>query len=101
MPDVTVKLDEAQIRAIEGDPETRAEVLRAADGMAELARQGAPRRTGRGAASIRGTVSADDPDAVDVSWSHQYEYMINHEFGFRDHPGRHFLSRAFETYALS
>lgn len=104
--DTTVRMDPAQIRALEGDPPTRKEIQRAGYQLAKKAATGdAPRRTGRGANSIRGTVSAVDPNAADVSWGQRYYYMIFHEDGWSPNPGgprlpgRHFLRRAFETYA--
>lgn len=99
--DISIDLDPAQIRAIEADPPTRKEVLRAGYQMAKLAAtsMAPPRRTGRMANSIRGAVSAEDPNAADVSWSNKYYYGIFHEDGFLGRPGRHFLRRAYETYA--
>lgn len=105
--DVTVRMDPAQVRALEGDEPTRKEILRAGYQMAKKAATGgdAPRRTGRGANSIRGSVSAEDANAADVSWGQRYFYMVFHEDGWSPKPGgprlpgRHFLRRAFETYA--
>ena len=94
------------IRRLESDPPTKREIQRAGYQVAKWAATvgGPPRRTGRGANSIRGYVSTEDPTAADVSWSQKYYYMIFHEGGWRPRPGaartpgRHFLRRAFENY---
>lgn len=104
--DVEIKIDERQVRLIGGDPPTRKEIQRAGYQVAKYAATtgGAPRRTGRGANSIRGTVSTEDPTAADVSWSQKYYYMIFQEGGWRPGgkgtrvPGKFFLRRAFENY---
>ena len=108
--DVTVHLDPGQIRALEGDEPTRKEILRAGYQMAKKAAvgSGVPRRTGRMANSIRGSVSQQDPNAADVSWGQRYYYAVFHEDGWTPggagsgqsrKPGVHFLRRAFESYA--
>lgn len=108
LADVTVKVDPEQIKAIEGDPPTRKEVLRAGYGVAKQAAtaEGAPRRSGRGANSIRASVSEEDPNAAAVSWGQRYYYMVFHHDGWSPKPGgprrppNPFLKRAFEKYAL-
>lgn len=104
---VTVKIFEKEIKLIEGDEPTRREILRATYGIAKMAatQMGAPRRTGRGANSIRGKVSTEDKNAGDVSWSQKYYYMVFHHDGWAPRgqprrPGIKFLERAFEQYRL-
>lgn len=96
--EVTVRMDPAQIRAIETDPGTRRDTLAAARGFARHAATLAPKRTGAGAASIGPFPAGDDQSASDVSWDQQHFYMIFQEDGARDVPGRHFLRTTFETY---
>lgn len=101
---VTVNLDPRQIERLKTDPPTQKEIRRAGYQLAKKAALQAPRNTGRGANSIRGQVSAEDPTAADVAWGQRYYYMIFHEDGYQPSPtsprraGEHFLRNAFEHY---
>jgi len=98
MADVDVRLNPAAIAALGSEPGMRREIDRAADGMAGLAAAGAPKDTGRAAASIEGRPSTEDADAYDVSWDSSGYYLIFHEGGTAYVPAQHFLRHAFETY---
>ena len=105
--DVRVRLDQGQIRRLEGDPPTRKEIMRAGYQLAKRAAttEGPPRASGKGANSIRGAVSNTVPNAADVAWSQKYYYMIFHHDGWSPkeggprRPGNPFLRRAYEAYA--
>lgn len=98
MADVDFRPDQAAIRGLEGDPAVQRETARAAEGLAELAAAGAPKETGRGAASIEATGSTVDQLAHDVSWDVDHYYLIFHEDGTKYVPAQRFLRHAYETY---
>lgn len=72
--------------------------------------QGAPRRSGKGANSIRQGPDPDDATARTVSWGRRYYYMIFHHDGWTPggkgsgnarRPGVQFLTNAVrDTYAV-
>lgn len=70
---------------------------RVVDAIAEDAQDGAPKRTGRGAASIHGVVeAAPDGWRGRVSWTPQHWTLKFHELGWRHKPARPFLRPALE-----
>lgn len=80
------------------DEAVQAVLLDAGEGMARMAAAAAPKRTGRGAASIGASPSASTPTAVDVSWDQAYFYMGFQESGTSRLAARRFLQSAFERY---
>ena len=68
--------------------------------VTRIARSDAPRRTGAGAASIRGeTVLEDAAWEVRVSWDQLHYYMRMQDLGTRHLQGTHFLEHALDRYA--
>lgn len=98
MPSVKIHWLRGEIKALESEPFTRKEIRRAGYQFAKAAAMKAPRATGRGANSIRGSVDPDDPNKAIVSWGKKYYYMIWAEDGRKGHPGQHMLRRTYESY---
>jgi HK97 gp10 family phage protein len=87
---------EAELRR---SPAAQAYLQRLGDAIAADAREGAPKRTGRGAESIHGEVSLDAQGArVRVSWDREHFYMSFAETGTSHEAARPFLRPAAEKH---
>ena len=95
-----VRLDRAAIAALGNDLAAAEETVRAAEGVAALARADAPKRSGDGARSIRPWPGRDQRGPyADVSWDDDHYYMSFHEDGTsRGHKAQHFLRSALDRY---
>jgi HK97 gp10 family phage protein len=95
--DTRVVLHHHEIEALLGDPEIRMALLEAAGPVVLDARAGAPKLTGRGAASIRAESVLDGPQqTVHVSWDRDHFYMSFQDLGTSRLPALHFLEDALE-----
>lgn len=86
MGDVTVIVNEAEIKALARAEWFRSEMQTRADAVAAAARPRAPHRTGAGAASIHGeVVSGADGYEGRVSWDTAHAYMrFQHSHAIQD-----------------
>lgn len=97
MPDA-ILVDQAAIESLMRDPGLRDAMIDAARPHIRLAQALAPKRTGRGAASIHAEAVLDgDRWEIDVGWSQERYYMRFHEQGTRYMPPRPFLVPAFSV----
>lgn len=76
MSDVKITIDEGGFTELVSEEVMRTALLAEGDRIAELAQQTAPKRTGRGAASIH-PEAEHGPDGweVHVSWDDDHQYM--------------------------
>jgi len=82
VPGYRLVLDPVAIAALDEDPQVVQLLLDAGRGVAREASGRAPRRTGRGAASIRPWPGRSPAGPhVDVSWDQDHFYLIFHETG--------------------
>lgn len=94
MPERTV-VNPAGMREFLRSPGMRALLLDAAKATVRRAQVGAPKRTGAGAASIRGEAVLDRGEwTVRISWDRAHGYMRFPNFGTRYIRAQHFLERA-------
>ncbi len=99
MPYTTkVVFDPNVAREIELLPEMQEALHLDAVRMSAVARGLAPKRTGRGAASIYGSQDPTDDTGQAVSWAQAAYYMVFAEHGHQSYPGKHFLQRTMDTY---
>ena len=98
MPDdVHVVLDESAIRDLSASDEMRDALMDIADPVVLTARALAPKRSGRGAESIRAEPVFDSADrewTVRISWTRDHYYLYFHDHGTRQLPAREFLEAA-------
>lgn len=74
--DVTVKLDEAAIKALLSEGWVRGQLVAKGDRIVAIAKRTAPRLTGRGANSIHAeTTLGSDGWEVRASWDSVHDYM--------------------------
>jgi HK97 gp10 family phage protein len=98
--DVRIVVHQQAIDALAKDPDMRIELLDASVPVVDTARHEAPKRTGRGAASIRAEAVLDGPEwTVRISWDRERFYMYFKEKGTRQLPARPFLVPALEGFA--
>lgn len=99
-PTVRVVVHPEGVRELAEDPALEAFLLDVGRRVAAIARAGAPKRTGAGAASIRPeTVLEPDGWSVRVSWDQAHDYMRFHDLGSRTIAPRRFLETALDMYA--
>ena len=98
MADVRVVVRHDQIEQLVREASLREGMLAAAAPVVDVARAGAPHRTGRGAGTIHAEAALLDGewDAL-VSWSQLGFYMYFQDVGTRRLPARRFLEHAVEV----
>jgi hypothetical protein len=95
--DVLVVLDEDGFRELRSSDDMRDFLMEEAEPIVDRARYGAPKRTGRGAESIRAEPVMDlDEWTVRVSWTRERYYMYFHNEGTKYVPEMGFLEAALE-----
>lgn len=96
-----IEWDERELATLARDDYVRRDLAEHAGQVAALARASAPRRTGAGAASIRGEAVLDDGQwTARVSWDQLHAYMRFPDYvaSKHSHPS-HFLEHALDRYA--
>jgi HK97 gp10 family phage protein len=98
MPDnVRVVVGDRAIRALSSSNEMRDLLMDLAEPVVRGAQALAPKRSGRGAESIRAEPVRDgEAWTVRVSWTRDRYYMYFHDRGTVHMPAREFLERALE-----
>jgi hypothetical protein len=97
--DVRVELNQPGFRELVREPWLRQYLLEVAEGPVRLARQDAPKDTGRGAAGIHAeAVETPEGWEVDSSWERDEYYMRFQQRGTRYLPANPFMTRAWEEY---
>jgi len=95
--DTRVIVHQGEIDALLHDREIGELLLDAAGPVVTEARAGAPKLSGRGAASIRAESVLDGPNiAVHISWDRDHFYMSFQDIGTSHLPALHFLEDALE-----
>lgn len=98
--DVRVVVHDTEIAALLLSAALRDELLHDAEPVVDVARAGAPKQTGRGAASIHAEAILDGPEwTARIGWTRQRFYMRFHERGTRSLPPHPFLVPALEGLA--
>lgn len=92
-----VVLHEAAIADLARDPAVLRAVGDVAEQVAQRMRATAPRRTGRGAESIRAEAAPDPRDGFRVSWDRGHFYMRFNNDGTAHQRARHFAEQAAES----
>jgi HK97 gp10 family phage protein len=96
---VRVRLHQHEIDQLDESTDAAELTLAAAWGVALDARDGAPRRTGDGAASIQPWPGRDQRGpSADVGWDQDHFYMRFHEDGTHTLAARPFLRPALDRY---
>lgn len=89
----------AGIALLKADPILAANILEKAEPVVAEARANAPKRTGRGAASIRAEYVRDqDENHVRIGWDVDHYYLRFHEQGTKYLEARPFLVPAVDKY---
>lgn len=100
MPDPVIRWNEAELAAMARQDYIRRALAAYGGQVASAAAASAPRRTGAGAASIKGrTVLEDSEWTARVSWDTTHFYMRMQDLGTRFLPAQHFLERALDRFA--
>jgi HK97 gp10 family phage protein len=95
---VRVQVDERAIADLLSDPQVVAAIGEVADRAAGVIAARAPRRTGRGAASIHAEPDQDLPGAFRVSWDRDHFYMSFQNDGTGHQRARHFVEDALSQF---
>jgi len=95
---VRFRWDRAAINALKTDPPVRAEILRAAEGMAEQIRQATPRASGAGADSIGVHPAPRAVGAFDAGWDKTHFYLGFPESGTKFQAAQGFAWRVLQHY---
>lgn len=97
--DVRVDVDERAVDDVAGSLDVLDMLLDFAEPIIARAKAGAPKRTGEGAASIRGEPVLDGPDwTVRISWDRDHFYLLFLEEGTEHIRPRPFLEPALEGF---
>lgn len=95
--DTVVRIRDSEVDRLLRDPEIADLLMNSSLPIVARARLGAPKRTGRGAASIHAESVLDGPEiTVHVSWSRDAFYMYFQDQGTSRLPALHFLEDALE-----
>lgn len=98
--DVTVIVDMAAVGQLGRDPQLRDALMDIAQPVVQAAKAGAPKRTGRGAASIHAEPVLDQLEwTAHISWTRDAFYMGFVDRGTSVLPARPFLEHALEGLA--
>jgi HK97 gp10 family phage protein len=90
-----VRVDGQAVRNLERHPDVTAALNSLGRQIAQTAAASAPRRTGRGAASIHHELGQDERGPrIRVSWSKDAYYLMFHELGTSEMRARPFLRPA-------
>ena len=99
--EVVFDFDDGALTDLLHDSDTEALLQDAGDAVAGNAAEGAPKRTGAGAASIHAEVDSDTQSAyADISWDPQHFYMFFAEVGTEHESARPFLRPALDSTTL-
>lgn len=93
-----VVLDESAIAALATDPGVLRAVGAVADDVAGVIAAAAPKRTGRGAASIHAEPAPNPADGFRVSWDRDHFYMSFQNNGTTHQRARRFVEEALARF---
>lgn len=98
MADVRVRVDERAVADLLRNPQVQAAIGEVADRLGDSIAARAPRRSGRGAASIHAEPDPDLPGAFRVSWDKPYFYLSFQNDGTVHQRARHFVEDALAQF---